>query len=282
MPDYEFEGISQYRLPLCNELEGMRLTLSMDNGYDYEVNFVSANKVEWKKDEELHKDSYDCLKVEDDLYFVNLEVSSCPTHEGVTLALDLDSMLVTCVKAGMEGTKGHAALFVKTEIITGAIRRCDGTYSAERHMFTNDLVGKAICWTYTTDFAIIHTYPTERYEKPILVYYHEDRCQEVTEMMETPGCRMPWPKISASPVDWVKIREGIYLLNIIEISRPDLLEAPKKNCLTFIFDLKRMRNFGRAFGFTEGDRLRENYVFTAFGKFVDMEDISIEKDYINS
>ena len=63
----------------------------------------------------------------------------------------------------------------------------------------------------------------------------------------------------------------MYLLNIIEISHPEMLEEPKKNCLTFVFDLKRMHNFGRAFGYTEGEHLPENYVFSAFGKFVNME-----------
>lgn len=278
---YEFEGISQYRLPLCAELAGTELELSMDNGKDYSVRFESADEVLWSTEGEVqHRDAYECLKVDEGLFFINLEVSSEPTHTGLTLALDLERMLVTCVRAGMEGVRGHAALFVKTEIITGAVKKSDGSFAAERHEFTDELVGKAICWTYTPNFAIIHTYPTERYEKPILVRYEDDCCETVMRAMEDPFTVLPWPKISASPVDWIKLREGMYLLNILEISRPDLLEEPKRNCLTFIFDLKRMRNYGRAFGFTEGERRKENYVFTAYGKYVNMADRSVERDYL--
>lgn len=275
---YEFEGISQYRFPLCNELFGVKLSLTMDNGKDYTVAFTDDDKVFWQADnEEQHEDHYDCLKVEDELYFLNLEVSKAESHTGLTLALDLREQLVTCVKAAMEGKTGNSARFTKTEIITGAIKNDDGTATSRRHHYTADLVGKAICWTYDPYFSIIHTYPTERYEKPILVYYHDDRNENIIKAMEDPETVLPWPDISASPVDWLKIREGIYLLNIIEISHPEMLEEPKRNSLTFVFDLKRMHNYGRAFGFTEGDHLPENYVFTAFGKFVPMEELS-EKD----
>ena len=269
---YEFEGISQYRLPLCNELAGMKFTLHMDNGKTCFVDFLNECFVHWQAETEgKHKNRYDCLKVEDGLYFVNFEVTEAESHSGITMAFDIREDLVTCVKAGMEGKSGHSARFTKTEIITGAIELPDGSIPVKRHKFTNDLVGKAICWTYSPDFAIIHTYPTERYEKPILVSYHDDRNEPVIKAMEDPYAVLAWPDVCASPVDWLKIREGVYLLNIIEISHPEMLEEPKKNCLTFVFDLKRMHNFGRAFGYTEGEHLPENYVFSAFGKFVNME-----------
>ncbi len=272
MKEYSFEGISQYRLPLCTELSGRSFSLVMDNGKTYKVDFVSGNEVVWENIEDGgHRDRYHCLKVEDGLYFVNLEISPIKDHAGLTLALVTDSGLATCVYASMEGHTGDSARFVKTEIIFGAIAAEDGSVGYRRHRFTADLVGKAIEWTYAPDFKIIHTYPSERYYRPILVYYHDDRNEPVIKAMETAAPRLPWPKERESPTDWVKIRDGVYLLNIIEISHPEMLEEPKKNCLTFVFDLKRMHNFGRAFGYTEGDHARENYVFTAYGRFVDME-----------
>lgn len=277
MKEYEFEGISHYRLPLCTELAGVRLSLVMDNGKTYEVDFISGSEVIWENSEDgYHRDEYQCLKVEDGVYFVNLEISHSFEHAGLSLALDLDSGLVTCVHASMEGRSGDSALFVKTEVIFGAVAAEDGSVGYRRHRFSADLVGRAIEWTYAPNFKIIHTYPSERYYRPILVYYHDDRNEPVIRAMETPNPVLPWPVERESPTDWVKIREGIYLLNIIEISHPELLEEPKKNCLTFVFDLKRMRNFGRAFGYTEGDHARENYVFTAFGRFVKMEDLKEE------
>lgn len=272
MKEYEFEGISHYRLPLCEELAGCNYTFHMDNGKIYTANFLSPTLVVWDNEEDgHHEDDYNCLKVEDGVYFINLEVKSAKSHTGITIAIDVENLLLTAVVAEMEGSVGDSALFTKTEVIFGAIENPDGTVQYKRHRFSSDMVGKAIEWTYAPNFSIIHTYPSERYYRPILVHYHEDRNESVIEAMETANPVMAWPTDRESPTDWVKIREGIYMLNIIEISHPEMLEEPKKNSLTFVFDLKRMHNFGRAFGYTEGDHARENYVFTAFGRFVEME-----------
>lgn len=277
MKEYEFEGISHYRLPLCQELAGSKFVFAMDNGKDYEVEFVNGSEVVWSNSEDgYHRDKYDCLKVEDGMYFINLEVSQARRRTGLTLALDVDNSLLTCVLAQMEGKTGHSALYTKTEIIFGAIQAEDGSVGYKRHRFTSDLVGEAIKWTYAPNFSIIHTYPTERYYRPLLVYYHDDRNEPVIKAVEEAHPVLAWPMDRESPTDWVKLRDGIYLLNIIEISHPEMLEEPKKNCLTFVFDLKRMHNFGRAFGYTEGDHAPENYVFTAFGRFMDMEPLTDE------
>ena len=45
MKEYEFEGISHYRLPLCTELAGNRFSLVMDNGKTYGVDFISGSEV---------------------------------------------------------------------------------------------------------------------------------------------------------------------------------------------------------------------------------------------
>ena len=272
MKEYEFEGISHYRSPLCRELSGLEFHFVMDNGKEYYAKF-SDDSVMWSDVEETSccSDVYECLKIEDGLYFINSEVSSAPERTGLTLVMDIDNMLVTCVVARMEGKTGRSALYTKTEIVFGALRGLNNSICNERHWFTADLVGKAIQWTYSPYFSIIHTYPSERYYRPILVYYYDDRNEPVVGAVEMVHPIIPWPTDRESPTDWVKIREGIYLLNIIEVSHPELLEEPKKNCLTFVFDLKRMRNYGRAFGYTEGSHVPENYVFSAFGRFIEME-----------
>ena len=40
--------------------------------------------------------------------------------------------------------------------------------------------------------------------------------------------------------------------------------------MTFVFNLKRLMNFGRLFGYND-DGSKENYMFTAYGKYLHME-----------
>lgn len=274
---YPFEGISQYRWPLCAELSGRTLSLVMDNGTAYTIAFLDGSRMRLEQADGIAcTEAYDCLKVDDDVYFVNTEHIGEKSRVGLTLALDLSNMLVTSVKAGSHTDREPGIFFTKAEITFGAIRKQDGSFEVKRHFYTADLVGKAIRWDYTSDFSIIHTYPSERYYRPILVQNGAEPDRDVAAILNDKNRRMPWPDIGSSAVDWVKIREGIYLLNMIETSHPEMLAFPKKNCLTFVFNLKRMLNFGRAFGYIDSVDEKENYVFSAYGSYVDMEPLHEE------
>jgi hypothetical protein len=266
---YTFEGFSQYRAPLCLELGGKKLCLVMDNGKQYDIRFQDGHTVCWSGADGEHIDHYDCLKADDQVYFINLEVHDAQPRTGLSLVLDFEDMLVTCVVA-RQNESGATAYFTKTEIMFGALRKEDGTVEAKRHGYTTDLAGKAIRWTYGPDFSIIHAYLTERLCGPILVNHEDFLNKPVLDAINDPDKRIPWPTGRADNTDWIKIKDGVYLLNFCEECYPEILNYPRTNCLTFVFDLKRMHNFGRYFGYNENHR-RENYVFSAYGKYMAME-----------
>ena len=44
---YQYEGMSQYRPPLCFELVGKTFELVMDSGFDYELTFTDRRKLSY-------------------------------------------------------------------------------------------------------------------------------------------------------------------------------------------------------------------------------------------
>ena len=270
--DYEFEGMSQFRLPFCLELEGLLLQFVMDNRREYTAEFLSGHEVRWAEDGgEPRTDHYDCLKVDDDVFYVNMELAGSVPRTGYAVAIDFEEMLVTAVVAKQDET-GRDAYFTKTEVVFGALRRPDGSVNKKRHRYTADKVGTAICWTYDPDFAIIHTYPTERYFGNILAYYRHLRNTDLINDMLHPDRKIAWSNGPWDAVDWIKIKEGIYMFSFVEGEGQDPcpVKLRKRNSLCFVFNLKRLQNYGRLFGYNDNG-YRENYMFCAYGQYLNME-----------
>lgn len=275
--DYEFEGMSQFRQPFCLELAGETLHFVMDNRREYTAEFLTGHEVRWGEDgQEMRTDQYDCLKVDDDVYYVNMEIGGSKPRTGYAVAIDFEEMLTTVVVARQDES-GRDAFFTKTEIVFGALRRPDGTVPTKRHSFTCDKVGTAICWTYNPDFAIIHTYPTERYFGNILAYYHDNRNTAVMEDIIHPDRQIAWTNGPWDLADWIKIKEGIYMFSFVEGHDPGPVKLKKRNCLSFVFNLKRLLNYGRLFGYND-DGYRENYMFCAYGQYLNMETLEHKKN----
>lgn len=268
--DYVFEGMSQFRQPFCLELEGQKLQFVMDNRREYSAEFINGHEVRWGEiGAEPRIDKYDCLKVDDDVYYLNMEIEGTSPRTGYAVAIDFEEMLTTVIVAKQDES-GRDAYFTKTEVIFGALRRPDGSVAKKRHYFTSDKVGTAICWTYDPNFAIIHTYPTERYFGNILAYYHEIRNVKIMQDMLHPDRKIGWTNGPWDQADWIKIKDGIYMFSFIEGHDPGPVKLKKRNCLSFVFDLKRLINYGRLFGYND-EGYRENYMFCAYGKYINME-----------
>lgn len=275
---YTFEGFSQYRAPYSYELKGKEFAFVMDNGQEYTVAFKSGHDVVWGlKGQEQKADKYDCLKVDDKVYIVNSELSDAKPRTGITLGIDFERMLLTCIKAWHE-EEGPKAYLTETKVIFGAIRREDGSINQERHEYTSDLAGKAIRWTYGPDFSIIHTYPNE-HQCSVHLVNHEDYVNDpIVAAIIDPKGQVPWTYDLADTTDWIKLKEGIYMLNFVEACYPHILNYPRLNCLSFCFNLKRMQNFGRYFGYNDKHQ-RENYMFSAYGKYMNMEALDTNREH---
>ena len=264
-----FEGMSQYRPPLCFELVGQKLELCLDDGYEYELFFKDRKVLTFgRSDQEKKEYAYDCLKPEDVTDFVNFEMTGAVPRTGATFVLDMEQSLVTANFTTI-GVNPKYPKMPCPHIIFGGIRKEDGTVPTVRHGYTADLVGKAIHWQYGT-LAVVHVYSSERYyrltiakedfigrEIPDTEEFRERRRREMMRLYEEPG-------------DYIKIKEGIYVFNANE--ELACRERGQGNNLFFLMNLNRMHDVGRSFGHN-GDGNPENYTYGAFGNYYDASEL---------
>lgn len=264
-----FEGMSQYKAPLCYELAGKRFEICLDNGYDYEIRFLDRKTLTWGFLEgEKHRYAYECLKGDEDTYYVNFELSGEKYRSCATLILDTEQSLVTACFSKV-GHNPRYLLLPSVDYVFGAIRRPDGTLPEIRHGYTTDLSGKAICWRYGT-LTIVHVYCTEHY------YRLDFNRREMERMMAENPERYRAMRERRREVDtshlyedegvFIKIKDGLYVFGALEALRAK--QRGSGNSLFFLIDTKRVHDVGRSFGYN-GDGEPENYTFGAFGEFYD-------------
>lgn len=265
----QFEGMSQYRPPLCFELVGRTLELVMDTGYDYELSFTGRKTLRFgEKGKEPGVYEYDCLKAEEDTYFVNFELTGAVPRAGMALVLDMEQSLVTANRCTV-GQNPRWPRMCKPVITFGAIRREDGSLNQKRHGFTDDLVGKAIHWQYG-NLEVVHVYASER-------YYRLTQTREGMEKLKTekPDVYERLSKrnvetIYEEPCNMIKIKDGIYVFEANEEMANR--ERGTGNDLFFLMDLKRMHDVGRSFGYN-AEGAPENYTYGAVGEYYDAWDL---------
>ena len=254
-----FEGLSQYREPLCFELNGKKFDLVMDNGDDYSIYFLSESKIEWRRiGEPKHCDLYECLKADETTYFVNFEATGIKPRTGISVILDTAQRLATLVKTYTDFTTKYPSL-VESKFVFGAIDMPGFDLPKKRHAYTIDLLGKRIEWSYSPTFAIMHVYYHTSFVRASIAGNRAERSpspEEAELRAENPY---------DEPAVYIKVKDGIYIVSIIEqhMSRRGLTG----NSLLFLMNLKRVHDVGRSFGLNK-DRKPENYLFSAFGKWV--------------
>jgi putative NADH-flavin reductase len=260
-----FEGISQYCEPLCFELASKKYTLLMDNGEEYLVNFTSEEDIEWQVvGDKKHKDNYQCLKADNTTFFVNIEVKGSKPRTGMTLILDMEQRLVTIVKT-YAGFSSKYPMLVQSEFLFGAIDIPGFELPTKRHGYTTDLVGKRIEWTYSPKFTIMHVYYHPNYVRaPVAIDVPEPVPEFIKQMKSGQGYD--------EPATYIKVKDWIYIVEINE--QVSARRGHNGNSLLFLMNLKRLHDVGRSFGHS-GERKPENYLFSAFGKWV-KSDGSIE------
>ncbi len=258
-----FEGVSQYRPPLNFELVGKKLDLVMDDGYDCTLDFVNRKTLRYgRKDSEPKEYAYDCLKADDDTYFVNFEVTGANPRAGISLILDMEQSLVTRNYCTV-GQNPRYPKLPKTEFTFGAIRRDDGTVPRVRHGYTEDLTGRAICWHYGT-VAVVHVYVSSHYYRLTQTKEALARLKERNPVLYDHITNPE--KVYEEPCDYIKIKDGLYAFSMTEfMANRDRNEG---NNMFFLMDLNRMHDVGRSFGHNEREE-PENYTYGAYGEYYD-------------
>jgi hypothetical protein len=269
----QYEGMSQYRPPLCFELVGKKFELVLDNGYDYELSFTDRKNLSYGLiDGEKKVYAYDCLKAEDDTYFVNMEMVGETPRTGLSFILDMEQSLVT-VEYVRVGTNPKLPKLPETEIIFGAIRREDGTIPTIRHGYTTDMIGTAIHWRYGT-LQVVHVYSSERYYRLTIPKEEIERRRAMAPEGERMEDFFNKERVYEEPSDYIKIKDGIYVFSMTESMM--CRERGQGNNLLFLMNLNRMYDVGRSFGHN-GEGQPENYTYGAYGEYYDASDLLAKK-----
>ncbi len=259
-PDVEFEGLSQYKAPSVLELAGKSFYLIMDEGVEGTLFFNSGEVVTWMPvGGAVRADRYDCMKVDEDTYLVNLEIEGAVPRTGVSLVLDLQQSLVTAVIAH-SGTSRRFPNLVTNEILFGAIKTEGRPLPKKRHGFTSDLVGTRIRWRYNANgFQVTHVYFDANYIR-VPLPRKDDKSDFARAMRENPYDERCY---------YIKIKKNIYLLSFLESNMT--YRGRTGNNMLVLMDISRLHDCGRSFGLG-GTGLPENYMFSAIGTWIEAED----------
>ena len=249
--DAVFEGNSKYRGAPVTELAGKAFDLVLDNGMEGCLTFNTGKTLTWAPIGKASRtEYYDCLKVDEDTYLVNVEPRNLHPRLGLALVLDLEQSLVTALFSRQEVDEKYPDKVVN-EFVFGAIRRPDGSTPKIRHSFTADLVGCRIRWRYSDNFSISHMYYDPYYMRaPLPDPAKEPERYEIFK-------KNPYDV----PCRYVKIKKNIYFISFIEDFT--LTKGRVGSSLTLLMDISRLHDVGRSFGTWAGKW--ENYLFSAIG-----------------
>lgn len=265
----EFEGLSQYRAPFNYELVGKTYQLAMDDGKRYAVTFVEGHLLRWGEvGAEQTVEHYDCAKADDSVYFVNFEFANRKPRTNISLVMDTDERLVTMATT-ITGYHPKFPYMVDSQFVFGVLDVAGYPVPTRRHKYTADLLGKRILWHYSPEIEIVHVYYATDYMR---VTQPDNRgfagADPVAwqEMME----REPYDE----PAAFIKIRPGLYFVSCTEKNMA--CRGMTGNSMMFVIDTRRVHDVGRSFGHAGLDKGRvhpENYMFSAFGEFVESDGV---------
>jgi len=259
-----FEGLSQYCPPRNFELAGRELTVCMDSGYDYTLRFDRETVAWGRAGEEQRTDAYVCLKVEERTYFINAEIPGVTPRLGLTMILDDENALVTVIE-GRQGMNPKFPYLVEIHAHFGAVQIPGRPLNEKRHGYTTDMVGRAILWTYSPEFKVVHVYRTERYYNVTVPKSAGPRTPAQQAEDEARAAAFAGYRDPTEPALYIHIKGSLYVFAFAE-QNLEKRTGPltRGNSLAFLMDLDRLIDVGRSFG-TNAKQEPENYCFGAYG-----------------
>ena len=273
-PNQHTGMLSVFRPPLCFELTGKEFYMEFDDGYDRTVTFKDRKVLSFGLTGEEQDFAYDCLKIADKCYYVNFEDPTMEPRTGITLVLDLQTMLVT-MALGRVGMNPKYPGIPSIDYVFGAIRREDGTFSHTRHGYTTDLMGKSISWNYGY-FDIAHVYATEHFYRITFSPRGLARVYKGRPDMRS-ASKMSYTDPGDTYEDYftpIKIRDRIYLVGILETVKAK--KIGNGNSILVLMNLDEMHDVGRSFG-SNREGGTGNNTLGAFGVWVDASGVLAKK-----
>ena len=280
---YGQHAIVQFRPPLCHELAGESFVFEMDDGCDYTLNFKSGEDVQWSADttQQPKHEKYMCLKADDNTYLVSYELDGLNPRVNHTFVIDRENMLVTRIISSI-GKNGRWPYLMTTEIEFGAIRQENVEYkSYPRHTRTSDMIGNVVEWAYGSEMSTAHVYHDANFYRLTFARSRAESIEAAREVYAFNNYVLNLPS-SDEPTDYIKIKNGMYLVSLTEKNCEKLLSPLvgfRSNTLCF---LQNYGNggyvVGRAFGTTTTDKgdLNTNIMIGAYGYFNGISDEELQ------
>ena len=250
-PDSGFEGLSQYRQPLCHELTGKFFKICLDSKKTCSILLKDDTKLVFFDDILSPKTcSYECLKCVEGIYLIHFVPDDNSPRKAVTIVLDNKNSLAT-VNFAVQGNDTSFPALVERKIHFGYIETKESTPNKKRHSYTEDLVGKKIEYTYNPMFSIIH------------IYHSKNTCRAATpsSMKERNMFSIGGNKKFEEPCVYIKIDEDIYVFSWIE----ENLRTGTQGFM--LMNTKRLTDVGVFFGTNPQDN-PESYTVSAYGRFI--------------
>jgi hypothetical protein len=197
------DSMSPNTPPLSKLLVGKEFTLRYDSeGPCWEYKVIDKKTLQWRKKGETqwHKESYRAFEADEKLIFFGHMHSGSRPRASVKIALDLLNGLTTCILSWMSTEYYGNEISYKTMF---GVAEMEGMQPPRyiRHEFTDELVGHAFTRSWANDLTSMHLYTTPH--SAAWTIYTED---------QTLG--MQW----SAPCVYVKLRDGVYIFNLMEES----------------------------------------------------------------
>lgn len=209
--------------PISSFLTGKSLTLRYDNGTAIDYRFDEIQKLRWRRagggDTAWREERYESWESAPGVIMFGHLLSGAADHDAMSIVMDFDNALVTC----LHGTMGTPYIGNEAAVKTlfGVIEM-PGLMAPRyrRHEYTDELVGRAMTWNYSPGLTSMHLYSTPHSLSWII-------------FLENGSGGMEW----SGPASYVKIRDQLYLAYWLE-------EACNGTLGTILINMRTMRNCG--------------------------------------
>ena len=270
-------SIYQYLPPSCFELAGQTIKLIMDDGYDFTLNFLDNETLEWNfAGKTPAAAQYMCVKADNTTYLLNYELTGIKPRANHTFVIDFEKMLVTRMISRI-GTNPRWPYLMKTDFEFGAIDDGSEYKTYPRHGFTSDLIGTIAQWQYASEMTTLHAYHCSDFYR---LTHARDRVPSKEEAVENYAFTDFQSKLPSTdePTNYVKIKDGMYLVSITEKNGEKLLGSKmvfRSNTLCFLQNYKRGYVVSRGFGTStlqDGTDTETNNIIGAYGRAIEASD----------
>ena len=276
-------AIVQFTPPPCRELEGERFVFEMDDGDNFILDFKSEDTLEWcREGQPPTPEKYRCIKADDYTYLVSYELAGLRPRVNHTFVIDKENMLVTRIISSIGKNKKWPYLMT-TEIEFGAIWQKDAEFKVyPRHGYTSDMVGNVVEWAYGSEMDTTHVYHSSNFYRLTFARSRMESLKEAQEAYAFNNMAFNLPS-SDEPTDYIKIKEGMYLVSLTEKNCEKLLGAKigfRSNTLCFLQNYKAGGYVvGRAFGTSTTDKgdTDTNIMIGAYGYFIGAADDELKR-----